>query len=462
MARSFCYLAVIAVAVAALCVIGGPQWAAAQGTSTPSAPDVIPPPKPPETPPKIEEVNDALELFKQRRPEDALTMLEKGGKKHPELPPGQIIVAIWFMQANQAYPARQWLDRAAFDVPEDPQAYAMLGSIALNERRVTDADLLFNKASALLKNFTKSDARKKDMEVQTLSGLAMVAQIHKQWPVAEQLLTGLTALVPKDTNVMFRLAQVLFEQRKAAESYAKLKEAYKTDPEHVLTPEARLGDFYEQFGDPANAKKWMDNALKVAPENLQTQIFVAAWALRTGQFDKAQTLASKALQINSASLEAKMLRGVVAMYQKDYKSAERYFEDAHVQSPGTFEAANNLALALCEQNDPAKKKRALEYARGSYQQNPRNAEAASTLGWVLFKNEDLDNAELALQQATQGGNLSSDTAYYIAQLDYTRGRKERARALVEAALKSAVPFVMRPEAQQLLDKLKSEPKPSKP
>ncbi len=64
------------------------------------------------------------------------------------------------------------------------------------------------------------------------------------------------------------------------------------------------------------------------------------------------------MQLEPKLLDAKILRGMVAIFQKDYATAERYFELAHLQSPRTFLASNDLALALIEQNDQAKKLRA--------------------------------------------------------------------------------------------------------
>ena len=55
--------------------------------------------------------------------------------------------------------------------------------------------------------------------------------------------------------------------------------------------------------------------------------------------------------------------------------------------PNDFGARNNLALALVEQDDPAKKQRALDYAEANYRDNKDNPDALSTLGWVYFRRE---------------------------------------------------------------------------
>ncbi|MGD0783717.1 MAG: ABC transporter permease subunit, partial [Candidatus Aminicenantales bacterium] len=162
---------------------------------------------------------------------------------------------------------------------------------------------------------------------------------------------------------MQRLGRALFQQGKAAEALKWLRKAKETDPANVLTPEAALARFYEQYGDHKNAVTWMEAALKKAPEDLPTRLVAAQWALETGQLDVADTHATKALrlaeeerkvaveatatQADARLLNAKILRGLVALFRKDFKAAEKFFEDAHLQSPGNFAAKNNLALALC-------------------------------------------------------------------------------------------------------------------
>jgi len=413
---------------------------------------------------KIDEVNDALELFKRQEFDKAATVLEGAAKKHPNLTPAPLIMFNWFLQANRGADARRWLEKAAAQLPNDPESYVIMGNIALQERRIAEAEVMYNKAQELLKNFNKSAKRKQALEVQTISGLAAVAENREKWAAAQADLETLAKLVPNDPLTMQRLARAMFWQRNAVGALEKLREAQKADKENrVVTPEATLGRLYEQFGDHANAVIWMNRALKAAPKDLKTHLIVAHWDLETGQVDEAQAQAAKALEIDPKSLDAMVLCGNVALFKKDYAAAEKYFEEAHLQSPGNFVASNNLALALCEQKDDAKKRKAVEYAAANYQRNQQTQqgpEAASTLGWVYYKNGDLDRAELALRQAFTG-NVSPDTLYYMAQVAADRGRKAEAKNVLKAIVEQKMPFTMRPEAKALLEKLDKEV-PAKP
>jgi len=428
----------------------------------------------PEAPPKIKEVDEAIAAFQKLDFDGALKLLETASKNHPDLAPPQVLMALLFAQANQPNGVRISLERAVVQSPEDPEAYVILAEVALRDGRVTESALLYDQARGLVAKYNKSTKRRDALSTRISSGLAAVAEARGDWATAQKHLEATQKIAPKEAmaGVMLRLARVLFQQKDAATSLDKLKEAKKVDPDNVLTPEALLAQFYEQFGDRKNAEKWMGNALKAAPKDPKTLLVAGQFALQIGKVDDALKHATAAMEIDPKSLDALVLRGVVALFQKDYKAAEGYFESAHLMSPGSFAASNNLALALCEQTDEAKKRRALEYASNNarqFQRDQRAPEALSTYGWVLYsigrnekgdRNPNLDAAEQALRQAASSGNISSDTAYYLAQVLFEKGNKDDARQLLEAALKSERPFSRRDDAQKLLNKIGAKEKTS--
>jgi len=413
---------------------------------------------------KDPEIQDAEARFKEGDFEGAREHLRAAVKKNPDLSPPEVLLAGWFAQAAQANVpnagAMVWasLEKATTDTPADPEAFAIMGDLLMREGRVTPADLLYNKASGLMAKFTGSTKRKEVLQPRVLAGLARVAEARQDWAGAQKLLEGWLKLDAKNASVMWRIGRALFKQKDANGSLAWLAKAKEADSTNVLTPEAQLALFYEEFPDHANAVTWMEKALKKAAQDLKTQLAAAEWALNTGQLPMAKDRSAAALQIEAKSLEAKILRGIVALFQKDYKEAELYFESAHLQSPGSFAASNNLALALVEQSDETKKRRAEEYAEDNVRKFPRLAEALSTYGWVLYKRGKLDQAEEWLKRAAQAGSLSADTAYYIARVTVEKGRPEEAKRLLKQALDTKRPFCMRDEAKALLEKLEKSPR----
>ncbi|MFW5693356.1 MAG: tetratricopeptide repeat protein, partial [Thermoguttaceae bacterium] len=354
----------------------------------------------------IPEVTRAVERFKQRDFSGALELLKEAASENPDLPPAQIVMAQLFSQANQGNAVRASLEQAVTEAPDDPEAYVIMGDIAIGQGRVTEASLLYDKAESLLEDFTKSTRRKEILDARNLSGLAAVAEARGKWDLAEERLKAWQKLQPENAACLQRLARARFQQKSPGDALKLLREAAALD-ENVLTPEAQLARFYHEFGDQKNARIWMDNAIKIAPKDLRTRLVAAQWYLETDQLDEAAQEAEAAVKLDSKSVEAMLFRGVVALFQKDYETAENYFQRAHLERPGNFAASNNLALALIEQDDEEKRRRALEYATLNARQNSRSTEALSTYGWVQYKLGNIDEADRVLQAAAGTGSLGT-------------------------------------------------------
>ncbi len=410
--------------------------------------------------PQMQELTDALARFKDRDLEGTLKSLEAAVKKNPDLPPVYVLLAQIYGAANVQQGVLQSLETGIQKTPDDPEAYVLLAQLALRDGRITEAELLLNKANGLLPKLDKNPKRKDILSPAVISGLAQVYQAREDWATARKYLEQWLKLTPKNADALRQLASVLFKQKDVDGALAKLKEAKAID-EKTLTPETVIAIYYQRSGDKDNAKKWMASALKVAADDLNTQLVAAQLAMENGQLEEAQNRAVAALRINPTSQDAKKMRGLVALFQKDYKAAEINFESAHLKEPNDFAAKNNLALALAEQKDESKKRSALGYASDNmqqYQKTTNAVEAASTLGWVLYKMNQLDDADKYLQSAISGsaGNPSPDTAYYAAVVASEKNRKEEAKTLLKYSLKSTAPFTMKQEAAALLEQLNKQ------
>lgn len=402
---------------------------------------------------QYQEVKDAVTRFRNGDIDGAKALLVTAAKKYADLPPAEVMLAQLFAAANQGNQVVAWLEEAIKQTPGDPEAYLILGDLAFRGGRVTEAGLMFGKANALLPEFKGAAKRKKALVERISAGLASVAEVGQDWAGAQKHIEAWLAEEPNNANALQRLGRALFQQNKATEALEKFKAAKKAS-EQVLTPEAILAQLYEAAGDRENAAKMMVAALKAAPNDVPTRLAAAQWSFETEQYDQAKEQAAIALKLDSESLGAKILAGIVALFLKDNKAAEGHFEAAHLQAPANFAASNNLALALAEQDNEAKKRKALEYADVNVRANQNAAEAWSTYGWVLYRLNRLNEAEQALAKAASAGTLSADTAFYIAKVQVDRGQNAKAKELLENALKTKRPFSMRKEAEALLEKLK--------
>ncbi len=442
------------VAVLALAVAAFALWTR-QASAQPPVAEPLKQAGPSESP-QIPEIEDAFQRLRNHDVDGAKSVLDAAVKTHPELPPSRVIMALWYAQMNQGAMARMQLELAVREVPGDPEAYRQLGELALQGRRWTEADLCFQKAYDLAGKLKGDAQRRSAMFVQALFGEMVVAEARDDWPTAQKYIEEIVAQDPKNAAALQQYGRALFKQKKVSEALEKLKAAQAVN-EKLLTPEAVLADLYQQEGDTTNARKYMKAAIEAAPNDLNTRLAAAQWALRTFQFADAEKQAAAAMKLDPASQEAQMVSGLVSLYQKDYAGAAASFQKVVDQSPSNFLAINNLALALAHQGE-ADKKRALEYAQMNAQRASNQPEAFATVGWVLYQLGRAADAEAAFRKALElgQGQPSADLAYYIAKISTDRKRYDEARKWLELALRSQQPFIEQPAAEQLakdLDKL---------
>jgi tetratricopeptide (TPR) repeat protein len=166
--------------------------ASAQATIPPTPTDTAVTPATPEK--NSEKLDEAKRAFVARDIDRATKLLEESLKDHPDMPSAQIILAQWFYQFTQMPNMRAAVENAIKNDPTDPDPYVLLGRIAQDERRCTEADVLYSRASELLKTY-KNTKRKPTLDGQTINGLAWVAEQRQHWKDAkdylEQLLTTL-------------------------------------------------------------------------------------------------------------------------------------------------------------------------------------------------------------------------------------------------------------------------------
>ena len=84
--------------------------------------------------------------------------------------------------SGQTASGRRALERAAAETPHHPAIYLGFGALALAEGRYSDARLNFEAASAELKAGKWDVEQAKIFHIETLAGLAAVAEAREAWP----------------------------------------------------------------------------------------------------------------------------------------------------------------------------------------------------------------------------------------------------------------------------------------
>ena len=403
---------------------------------------------------KPEEVVKAEAAFRQGKPEDALKLLQEAVKKHPQLPPARLLLARMYFMAGQTGPGRANLEQAAAESFTHPEIYLVNASRALADGRLTDTILNCQTVIALSNDDRWTAEQKNRFRREARAGLAAAFEARKDWEATRVQLLAWLELEPKNGTARQRLARALLMLGRDTEAFNELQQASKDDPK-VDPPEVAMGRLWGLKGDAKRAEESFEKAVQKYPKDARVHRAFGGWLLDRGRVDAARVHIDAAMELEPRSRESLGLKGLLARYTKDYESAAKIFEELSREEPGNFFSSNHLALAYAEL--PDKRQRAVQLAEVNVRQYPRMLEALATLGWAYFKSGRLDEADKALTASASGGQISSDTAYYLARVMKDKGRIGTAKDLLTKALETDGPFVNRSRAKELLQELnKSE------
>ena len=405
------------------------------------------------------EVNGAITRFRDRDVDGCRAMLERVHADDPKVPPPGVMMATLWLSVKQVAAARAELDQTVTKFPDDPEPYLVLGDLAFQERMVTDAAVLFDRAEELAAKFDSNAKRKRDFEIRCHAGKAAVHEARGQWETALAEIQKWVEIDPDSASAKQRLGSAYFQLEKPDEALTAFGEAHDLDGK-LPRKEMLLARLYDQGKKIDKARELVEAAVQAAPEDAGVRLGAANWFLAHGDTAAARENGGKALDLDPKNLEARIVNGTIARVARDFESASKLFGEAHSQSPRNFVASDSLALVLAELPEKENVQRALEIAETNVamvKDNPQLQVASlTTLSWVLYKLGRMADAEKILAQVSQNNSLSADGAYYIAQILSDKGEKEQAQRLLEQLMTNDPIFANRAAAEALQAELKAE------
>ncbi len=404
------------------------------------------------------EVESAIQRFRNRDVQGAREFLEIAGKKYPKLPPFEVTLAKMYSAARDGQRMHLMLELAVKNHPKDPEAYLIMADRAFIAGRITESELLFEKASKLAPDFKNNEKRKRDFSIRVLAGGAAVAERRQQWERAQGFLREWIEAKPDSDIAHQRMGNTLFQLEKLTEAIQEFKKARQINPDAVH-PSVAMGRLFSQRGDVENARKNFVQAHQEDKDNETTSQVYVEWLLQQGETDAARKVAKDLRDIKSDSPSAWLLDAIVAAIGEDFAQAEKSLTKVLSIDHSNASATNLLALILIRGDNVAQQERALSYAKVNAERFPQSSQANITLGWVLYKLERLKEAEVALQRGASAGKRSPDSTYLIAKIMAEQGQVKKAVALLQKLVASKDGFFMhRKDAEKLLVKLESEAK----
>lgn len=405
---------------------------------------------------RYSDVDEAIKRFTNRDILGARQFLEAAKSKNPQLPPTDITLAKMYFLAGNMPAGRASLEKAAMEHPGDPEPILILADQATNQSRTIEAEALYDKALPMAAAFDENPKRKRNFEIRARTGRALVYERRKNWNAAVADLQALLKVDPDNAMAHYRLGTCLFMQNKARDGYnsfVKARELQKDLP----NPYVAAALMYDRLGQASEAQQAFDRAVAASKDDINTLNSYAQWLIKTGSVDKAESVLASARQVNPESLDALILSGVAARMNKKMKPAEDYFLEAFRIAPSNGGVINQLALLLIDQPATEKRERALQFAGINAKLNPESSEANISLAWVLYQLGRASDANQALRNGIQLGNLTPDSSYLVAKMLSEQNQADSAKQLLDGALQAdstAGIFINRAEAQSLRQSLR--------
>ena len=398
----------------------------------------------------------AFEKFSRSDIAGALDDLNRMAADDSMMIPPRLILAQWFTQAKNPSAVRLCLEKAVEESPDDPEAYILLAENSLRQGEWAAADLLLGQAEILLEEegSVPNPQRRHSLTVSLRKNEVVLCQARENWSAMQRYLADLWKMGEKSPDTCKLIGVSYFHLGDAAKARQWFGQGYKISPETELSADEMMARLYLAAGDRPRAQEALNAALKENPDS-QTALYLSlVIALGGGDAARVKALSERLRAADPQDPAAIRTCGIAALYLADYPRAEALFREGLRRQPENTEIENGLALALCEQADPEKIRQAVQIATMNQQKVTDNREYLATLGWALYKSGEIDRALEILQQTAADGKVNSQTAYYLGEVLYAKGRVEDAKRMLAASLSGTAPFAKRAAAEELLEKIK--------
>lgn len=361
----------------------------------------------------------ALLLQQDERPQEALELLEQQPSKNR--PIASILLHARLLQSlERNADALQLLEKGIKLHPDDRRLRLTYARLLVTEDRLDDARGEFS--SLLQQNPNDDDLR---------FSLALVCLEAEAW---KEAIVYLDELVERGNHVdaaHYNLGRAYEELGDTAS--ALIEYALVGPGNDYLPAQARQSDllFQQQRGDEASER------LRQARDS-QPDYAIQLYLIETEAWSKQQDtehawqLIEQALEQFPEDLNLLYTRAMLAEKRDNLALLEQDLRFILEREPDNAMALNALGYTLADRTTRyAEAKQLIEQA---HQLNPQDPAILDSLGWVNYRMGNLDEAERLLRQAMQAFP-DHEVAAHLGEVLWAQGKHQEARTLWREALK---------------------------
>ncbi len=374
----------------------------------------------------------------------------------PKSPAPRAALVRVLVQENKKDEAESFLRQTKKDLPENPEAYRMLGEFYFQV--LGDLD----KATAEFASL--HDQHPKDPEVKR--NYIQLLILKNRLDEAARLNDEILKVNPRDVSALIYKGQLQLRHDDAGGAIDSLHSALRNDPDNAVA-HYQLGLAFAQQNNEGQAEAQWREAVRIRPDLIDAQRSLAALAMRRGDVDGLFQIAQQIITHQPHSADGFLLKGIaeiarqkygdaqqdaeqamrkapqspapliqmgnIQLVQKHYADAEKFYQQALEKDPSSSEGLSGLMNTYVVEKQVDK---AIAAANAQIAKSPNNANFYDLLGTALFNfKKDLPGAETALQKAIALDKNNADALEKLGKVQIQEGASDKALALYLQSIK---------------------------
>ena len=359
-------------------------------------------------------------LLNQRLPEEAVQPLSEALRQRPDSVEALWLMGVLSLELGRFEEGVPHVTRLIELTPEETQPRLLLGALLEPLGRVDDAVVQYREV--LVRDPYHRDA---------LMAIGKLALQAKDEVAAGQVIKSLVARYPTDPGAQILHGRFYAFVGAYREALLVLQSAVLLGPSDPLeSAEAQyfLGTIYAELGQVDLARKHLENALQLTPENsgpsiLQLGLLAASQELA----EEALTYFERAVELMPEDARAHFRLGEALQYLREMSAAEEVLRTSIMLNPELPETRLQLGMLYLEtsRNDAAFAELTKAAALA-----PDNATIRHQLGRAAMKIGDAPTAQREFEAALQLDSFHSEAYLALGNLIVRQGQSERGRSLL--------------------------------
>lgn len=385
----------------------------------------------------------ARALLVENQVEEAAEALGQLVTRDKDLPHPELLLVQLLIESGKPALAENRLARFSKSTSDAFEVSLTYARLAVQQKRWYDGwvHLLAAKAASMPARWSTEYQRQAGRELSTLKGIC--AEGRSDWSAAREAYRAVVNEVKEealreDVRVLAGLGRAEFHLGDLEASLAAFRKLSELQVEG-FNAELSIAKLFDQQGDKIKSEQWYRQALKDPRRGENAKLQYAQWLIWHNRPEEAQQVLPDQVKNSELGEQREYLIALTARMQRRYPEAQSILSRLHRGAPSSFAISNQLALVLIESDSEADRGRALQIAEANVRNNQQLAEAWSTLGWIQLRLGDTAAAQKSLALATQAGQITRDTAHFIAELQEAAGEPLAALEFRDAATKAKGP-----------------------